>query len=316
MECFYTADRGALFTTLAISSSGSDSASNEGIVSGSQLATEGLGGEATSTAQVVQPLDVAEDEVVADNQNEKKDDGDDDGVVGGAGAGKFVCDRTQSASLSVGSVVSATTVAPDDSDSVSSEGVTPCSVLAPEKLSGEGMAAAEARGVQPQREAKHDVAVEHAVEHRCNAAGVNDANANVDARSAGNHNDLMIELAEINTHRGVATRGPVGLGTWTDTRLLADPEPSPTGCVASDDVDGVKATESLSCSSIATSPVDWCSALGSPHSIAGSVNSSSQLGRSSSRASTMSHGESVAWSSDSFGSAIEFGPAGDGAASS
>jgi hypothetical protein len=282
------ADRGTLFTTLTSSSSDSDSASNEGVVSSSQLTTVGLGGEATSTAR------------------------DNDGVAGVAGAGTFVCDRVQSTSLSVGSVVSATAVAPDGSDSVSSEGVTPCSLLTPENLSGEGMAAAEACVVQSQRETKHDVASEHAGEHGCNAAGVNDANANVDARSAGNHNGL----AEINTHRGVATRGPVGLGTWTDTRLLADPEPSPTGCVDIDDADGAQATELLSCSSIATSPVDWCSAIGSPRSIAGSVNSSSsQLGRSSSRASTMSHGESVAWSSDSFGSAIEFGPAGDGAPS-
>jgi hypothetical protein len=141
----------------------------------------------------------------------------------------------------------------------------------------------------------------------------------VDAQSAGKPDSLVIEPAEINMHRGVATRGPVGLGTWTDTRLLTDAQPSgssATVCIDSDDADGAQAAELFSCSSTATSPVDWCSAIGSPRSIADSVDSSSsQPGRSSSRASTMSHGDSVAWSSDSFGSAIEFGQAGDGAPS-
>lgn len=135
------------------------------------------------------------------------------------------------------------------------------------------------------------------------------AKANGDVLIVDDHDSLVVETAEINMHRGVAARGPVGLGTWTDTRhLLPDSQPSArTGSVDTAAAYGEEANELLSCSSVGTSSIDWYqSAVGSPGSIADSfTSSSSRPARSSSRASMS---DSVSWSSDSFGSAIEFGP--------
>ena len=85
------------------------------------------------------------------------------------------------------------------------------------------------------------------------------AKANGDVLIVDDHDSLVVETAEINTHRGVAARGPVGLGTWTDTRhLLPDSQPSArTGSVDTAAAYGEEADELLSCSSVGTSSIDW-----------------------------------------------------------
>lgn len=131
---------------------------------------------------------------------------------------------------------------------------------------------------------------------------------------------------EINMIHGVATRGPVGLGTWTDTRLLLEPTgvpvpPPPAVAALGDQPTELYAAAVANDVSTPTSSgtADWCSAIGSPQYQSGACSPAAKLAhdmpaqaierdRPSSRAS------SDTWSTDSFGSALEFSPAVDGTA--